>query len=45
MSQYQLHTIQPDTGQRSGSVAFKAEDVAEALTMAHQLAGDKPCEL
>ncbi|MET0251680.1 MAG: hypothetical protein ABW203_05820 [Novosphingobium sp.] len=45
MSQFQLHTVQPDTGRRTGSVAFHAGDVAEALTMAHQLAGDKPCEL
>ena len=45
MSQYELHTIQPETGQRTGSVAFNASDVGEALTLAHQLAGDKPVEL
>ena len=45
MSHYELHTIQLDTGQRMGSVGFNASDVGEALTMAHQLAGDKPVEL
>lgn len=45
MSHYELHTIEPHTGARTGSVEFTAEDVAEALTLAHQLAGDKPVEL
>lgn len=45
MSQYQLLTIHPATGEQTGSVAFSAADVAQALIMAHQLAGDKPVEL
>jgi hypothetical protein len=45
MSHYELHTVEPASGARTGSVEFSAEDVVEALTVAHQLAGDKPVEL
>lgn len=45
MSHYELHTVEPGTGQRTNTVEFNAEDVAEALSFAHQLAGDKPLEL
>ena len=45
MSHYELHTVHPDTGERTGSVAFNADGIKQALTMAHQLAGDRPVEL
>ena len=45
MSHYELHTVDPETGEHTGSVSFNAEGIGQALTMAHQLAGDRPVEL
>lgn len=45
MSHYELHTIEAETGARTGSVTFSAPDVSEALVLAHKLAGAEPVEL
>jgi hypothetical protein len=45
MSRYELHTVHPHDGGRTGSIVFRAGTVGQALAMAHQLAGDRPVEL
>jgi hypothetical protein len=45
MAHFELHTIPRHGRQRTGSIAFSAAGVSQALCFADQLAGAAPVEL